>query len=184
MSRLVPKTRPQATRDEVLAIAAKNVDGIDPQTILDRDGVLIVGVRGYYLKTFGNPFKNDINVYDDAMFIVTRESLASFNWNVDPSNNKKGVATLVPGLYQLVKWMHKGKYAALQIIADVVKRAGMAGLDKGRHGINFHYGGDNDTWSLGCQTAPKVQYWQFQGLVYELMDTLKLDRVKYLLIEQ
>jgi len=163
-------------------MAADNVAGVSPQSIIDRDGVLVVGVRGYYLKTFGHPFKNDINVYDDAMFIVTAEKLAAFNWNVDPSHGKKGVATLVPGLYQLVKWMHRGKYAALQIIEDIVKRAGIAGLDKGRHGINFHYGGSSSTGSLGCQTAPYAQYWQFQGLVYELMDTHKLERVKYLLV--
>lgn len=181
MSRLVPKTRPQATRDEVLSLASEKLDA---QAIIDRDGILLVGVRGYYKKTFGKPFENDRNFYDDAMFIVTREKIAAFNCNVDPSKYRFGIASLVPGLYQLVKWRHKGKYKALQIVEDLVKRDGKPGLDKGRHGINFHYGGDNDTWSEGCQTFPQSQYWQFQGLVYELMDTLKLDRVKYLLIEQ
>jgi hypothetical protein len=53
----------------------------------------------------------------------------------------------------------------------------------GRHGINFHYGGDNNTWSEGCQTFTKTQWDEFQKLVYRLMDLYKLTAVKYLLVE-
>jgi hypothetical protein len=44
-------------------------------------------------------------------------------------------------------------------------------------------GGDSDTWSEGCQTFPRAQYWQFQGLIYELMDTHRLKSVPYILVE-
>lgn len=177
MSKLIPPSRPQASWNDILAhtMAA----GLD----LDKEKVIIVGVRGYYKRTMGNPFKNDRNLYDDAVFILTGDRIAAFNCNVDPSKYQKGIAKLVPGIYKVVKWMHKGKYKALQITQDVVERDGQPGTDTGRHGINFHYGGDNDTWSLGCQTFPQTQYWQFQGLIYELMTNHKLKEVTYLLTE-
>ena len=177
MSRLVPPTRPQATWEDVIAYLS--AAGIS----ISAEKAVIVGVRGYYKRTMGKPFENDRNLYDDAIFIVTERSLASFNGNVDPSKYRPGIATLVPGVYSAVKWRHKGKYKSLQIVRDTVTRDGQKGVDVGRHGINIHYGGSNDTWSEGCQTLPQAQYWQFQGLAYELMDTHKKDSIKYLLVE-
>lgn len=174
---LIPKTRPQAGRSDVLKYLA------DAGYDLGTWPVVIVGVRGYYKRTMGKPFENDRNLYDDAMFIVTADRLAAFNCNVDPSRYRKGIASLKAGIYNVVKWRHKGKYAALQITNDAVTRDGQSGVDHGRHGINFHYGGDNDTWSEGCQTFPQSQYWQFQGLIYELMDTHRLKSVPYILVE-
>ena len=179
MSTLVPKTRPQATLDDVRQMLIDNLDDF----LIEDQKVAIVGVRGYYKRTMGDPFKNDRNLYDDAMFIVTPDRLVAFNCNVDPSKYRKGIATLKAGVYRAVRWRHKGKYAALQIVDDMVQRDGQIGVDRGRHGINFHYGGDNDTWSEGCQTFPKSQYWQFQGLIYELMETHDLTSVTYLLVE-
>ena len=145
--------------------------------------VLIVGVRDYYKNSLGKPGVGDRNYYDDAMFILTGGKLESFNFNVDPSRHRKGIATLKAGLYSLVKHRHRGRYPALQIELDVVIRDGQKGTDTGRHGINFHYGGDDDTWSLGCQTCPRKQWLEFQPRVYALMDKFKLHRVKYLLVE-
>jgi hypothetical protein len=177
MSTLVPKTRPKAE----LADVVKHVDAVGLSAAKEK--AVIVGVRGYYKNTMGKPFVNDRNMYDDAVFIVTPNRLASFNANVDPARYKAGIATLEPGVYDVVKWRHQGKYDALQIVRDVVRRDGRAGLDTGRHGINFHYGGSTNTWSKGCQTLPKAQYWQFLGLVYELMATHKKRSVKYVLTE-
>lgn len=145
--------------------------------------VLIVGVRGYYKRTMGNPYRNDRDLYDDAMFLIAAGEFHAYNCNVDPSKYRKGIASLVAGVYSLVKWRHKGKYAALQIVEDRVARDGQSKVDIGRHGINFHYGGDNDTWSEGCLTFPRSQYWQFQGRVYELMDDLGLKTVPFVLLE-
>lgn len=174
---LVPRSRPQASREDVLRYI--DAAGLN----LGAEPVILVGVRGYYKRTMGKPFENDRNLYDDAMFILTSDRLAAFNCNVDPSKYRHGIASLIAGVYNVVKWRHKGKYAALQITDDAVTRDGEQGVDHGRHGINFHYGGDNDTWSEGCQTFPQSQYWQFQGLIYELMDTYKLSRIKYVLAE-
>lgn len=159
--------------------------------ILERHGinlpdakVVIVGIRGYRKRTMGNPTRNDRNIYDDALIVISEcGEYKTFNANVDPSFYRKGIASLLPGIYEVVKWKHRGQYDALQIVLDKVSRDGQAGFDSGRHGINFHYGGEGSTWSEGCQTLPKSVYWIFLRLVYALMKKHKLSKVKYLLIE-
>lgn len=179
MSKIIPDSRPQASRSTIAKYARDA--GLD----LAAEKVIVVGVRGYYRDTMGEPFKNDRNIYDDAMFVLTEADMRSYNCNVDPSKFRPGIATLVAGVYHLVKWRHKGKYAALQILRDQVTRDREPGqVFSGRHGINFHYGGDKDTWSEGCQTFPRSQYWQFQGHVYELMDHYGKTDVAYLLVVQ
>lgn len=144
--------------------------------------VAIVGIRGYYLNTMGKPGKNDRGIYDDALFVISKQSFDPFRANTDPSIMRKGIATLVPGVYEAVKWRHKGKYPALQIVRDRVTRDGMPGIDEGRHGINFHYGGKG-TWSEGCQTLQRGDWPRFRSKVYSLMDAYGLEKVTYLLVE-
>jgi hypothetical protein len=177
MGKIIPSSRPQATRDQVLAwIKAAGLD-------LAAEKVIVVGRRGYYRDTMGKPYVNDRNIYDDAVWIITTDDMRAYNFNADPSKYQKGIATLVAGVYKLVKWMHHGKYHALQIIRDVLKRDGLLGKSTGRRGINFHYGGNMGTGSKGCQTFPPAQYWQFQGHAYELMDHYGLQELTYLLTE-
>jgi len=173
-----PQSRPKASRDEILKyLVAAGVD-------LAKEKVAVVGIRGYYKDTMGTPFVNDRNLYDDAFFVLTETGMTAFNGNVDPSKFRKGIASLVAGLYRLVKHRHKGKYDALTIVVDTVTRDGQAGTDKGHHAINFHYGGDfTTTGSEGCQTLPKSQWPEYQHLVYGLMDKFKLASVAYLLVE-
>lgn len=173
---ITPKGKPKATRNDIEKYLTQH--GID----VDEKKVVLVGVRGYYANTFGKPYLNDRNFYDDALFVVTPDLFMAFNANVDPSKYRSGIATLVEGIYEVVKWRHRGKYEALQIVQDRVTRDGKQGVDIGRHGINFHYGGSNDTWSEGCQTLPQSQYWAFQKLVYHLMDSYRLKSIKYLLV--
>lgn len=181
MTAIIPKSRPKATRSDVL----KYVDDSGCGLNLNNSPVLIVGVRGYYKRTMGDPYRNDRNLYDDAIFILAPNEFHAYNANVDPSTYRKGIATLVPGVYDVVKWRHKGKYAALQIVKDTVARDGQTKLDTGRHGINFHYGGSyTTTGSEGCMTFPRPQFWQFQGHVYELMDHYGLSRAKFLLVAE
>jgi len=146
------------------------------------DEVCIVGIRGYYSNSFGKP-GNDRGVYDDAIFVLAPKAFAGFQANVDPSIFKTGIATLKTGIYKAVKHFHQGKYKALQIVKDTVTRDNRAGDDTGRHGINFHYGGENETWSEGCQTLPKSTYSTFLNLVYSLMDANDLKEITYVLIE-
>lgn len=157
------------------------------ETIVKNSGVksdvVIVGIRGYYRDSMGKVGINDRGIYDDAIFVLSPNEFQAFQANVDPSIFKKGIATLQVGVYKVVKWIHHGKYAALQIVNDVVNRDGQTNNDSGRHGINFHYGSETQTWSEGCQTLPKSIYWNFLNLVYGEMQKYHLDSVQYVLID-
>ena len=82
-----------------------------------------------------------------------------------------------------MKWKHRGRYDALQIIRDTIIRDEQTGEDIGRHGINFHYGSETNPWSEGWPTLSKSSYWIFLRMVYPLMNKFKLQKVTYLLIE-
>ena len=167
---------PKMKRSEVLALLQNN--GIDIGT----EKIAILQIRGYFKNSMGKPGVNDRNIYDDAIFLVSEKTFQAFQANTDPSFYRKGIASLVPGVYEAVKHRHKGKYPALQIVRDQVKRDGVAGIDTGRHGINFHYGGIG-TWSEGCQTFKKADFIVFQNSAYNLMDHYGKDRIKCCLIE-
>ena len=165
---------PKMTRAEIEKIVKES--GADSK-------VVIVGIRGYYRDSMGKIGQNDRGIYDDALFVISPEKFEAFQANVDPSIFRQGIATLKVGVYQVVKWIHKGKYAALQIVNDTVTRDGKNGEFTGRHGINFHYGSETQTWSEGCQTLPKSIYWEFLNLVYAEMQKYHLDSINYVLID-
>lgn len=165
---------PKMTREEIERIV-KNL-GVTSE-------VVIVGIRGYYRDTMGKIGANDRGIYDDALFVISPEKFEAFKANVDPSIFRKGIATLKVGIYKVVKWIHKGKYAALQIVNDTVTRDGQNGEFTGRHGINFHYGSETETWSEGCQTLPKSFYWNFLNLVYGEMQKYHIDSIQYVLMD-
>lgn len=160
----VPKSVPQIEKSKLLSKVKDLVGDIDRK----KHPILIIGVRGYYKDTLGVIGKNDIGIYDDAIFIDTPNFYQSFNANVDPSKEDKNMANLKPGLYFAHRLgLHKGKYLALiQIGGKVtVKRYQGEGQpmieDTGMFGINIHNGGYNTTSSLGCQTIHPSQYDNF-----------------------
>lgn len=165
---------PQMTRAEILKIAENA--GVKAMPV-------IVGIRGYYRDSMGKIGVNDRGIYDDAIFVVGEKQFFAFQANVDPSIFRRGIATLSVGVYEVVKWIHRGKYASLQIVNDRLHRDGSNELDAGRHGINFHYGSESETWSEGCQTLPRSTYWSFLNLVYGEMQKAKADSIHYVLIE-
>lgn len=152
--------------------------GID----LETEKAVLVGIRGYYSRTYGKP-GNDRGVYDDAVFIISLKGFWPFQANTDPSIFRKRIAVLQPGVYECVKWRHRGQYPALQITRDVLKRDGIAALDIGRHGINFHFGSETKTWSEGCQTIPRDTWPFFIDRTYALMDFYRKKSIKYLLLD-
>jgi len=84
--------------------------------------VIVIGIRGYYLKNMGDPASNDRGINDDALLIDSPHVTAAFNANTDPSlfrkgrgsGKEKGIVRLKPGLYNAhCLGLNKNKYLAL-----------------------------------------------------------------------
>lgn len=180
-----PLEKPRITLNEVRA-------RLDAKGLLDEfeaERLSLVGIRGYYADTFGKKGKNDRVYYDDALILTTNSEkfYFTFNFNVDPSIVREGVASLVGDrAYDCVKHFHHGNlyYPCLQIVEDVLKRDGAKDFDVGRHGINFHWDNDERSkFSLGCQTLPRSQWNRFIKDCLSRMIVEKIGSVKYFLIE-
>lgn len=169
--------KPKITIEEIKAKLGAQYDALG--------GVFILAFRGYYKNTFGVKGKNDIGVYDDALIVIENNKIVgAWQFNVDPSTRRAGIASLVAGVYKMVKHWHKGRYPALQIVLDIVTRYGFNNvLFTGRHGINLHWAGENSTGSEGCQTARKSDWKAIIKTIYDLMDKYKLKEITYALIE-
>lgn len=154
---IVPKSVPQIKKEDLLL----KINKLYPNIKLP--DIFFVGIRGYYEDTLGNPDVNDRGIFDDAIFIVTKDSFYSFNGNTDPSIYKHGIAKLKSGVYPVYKFdLHKGKYLALcQRAGKVTVIRDGKGEDIGNFGINIHHGGNYTTTSEGCQTIYMPQWNNF-----------------------
>lgn len=196
-----PAGRPKASRAEVMARVAQRHGA---HLLKLTDGVLIVGVRGYYRDTLGAVGRNDRAIYDDAIFVVTPDAFVAFNANTDPSGYRKGsgtgagkgMASLNPGVWPVYRLdMHrrgaKGQHEALCQRAGpvTVTRDGDPPYeDRGMFGINIHRGGWNTTSSEGCQTLPPDQWPAFIALVTDQVKrvagaTWRRETLTYVLLE-
>ncbi len=171
---VVPPARPRLGSAELDALLAPHA--IDRA----RYPVLVVGIRGYYMKTLGDPASNDRGIYDDAIFLSSPSAMAAFNGNVDPSayrpghgvGAEKGMASLKPGAWFVHRFdKHRGKYLALCQRAGpvTVVRDGENGPYEttGLYGINIHRGGYTTTSSEGCQTIHPSQWESFIALAVD-----------------
>lgn len=165
-----------------------------------RQCVYVVALRGYYMDSMGEPGKNDIGIYDDAMCVVWPGGFITFNGNTDPSRyrpateRQPGIATLIPGLHFFKQGKHgitthaDGGYDAFRpATPDESLPVWRAGQDWGVKvfkgiAINLHKGGYNTTSSEGCQTIYPDQWLEFQVMVYHLMDKYKQSVLPYLLV--
>lgn len=174
MPSMLPSEKPRLHADELRRRIAPF--GIDEDT----HPLVIVGIRGYYRDTMGAPMVNDRGIYDDALFILSRQATVAFNGNTDPSRyragqgtseSRKGMASLMPGAWFVHRFdLHNGKYLALcQRAGEVtVMRDGNPPYrDTGDFGINIHRGGINTTSSLGCQTLHPSQWDSFITLAVD-----------------
>lgn len=183
-----PKARPRITASQVEAIVRKH--GV-------KDAVVIVGIRGYFRRTLGDPKVNDRGIWDDAIVVISPTAFAGFNGNTDPSIWRTGIASLVEGVHRYKKGKHgisRGNpYPALRPATPneslPVTRDGKKGRSLGV-AINIHRGGSvkstspRVTSSLGCQTIPSEQWNSFIGLVYGEMDRYSQKTVPYILTSE
>ena len=203
MSLSIPP-RPQIPRAKLVALAKKHFPGVLP-------AVFVVGSPGYFMRSMGNPAKNDRGIYDDAFMIVSPTVYATFNGNTDPAVHRAGVAALVapqviwyrPGYHGYGK--ASGHPAFRQDSPVVVTRDGIVrsvgfrhttyGISLGdgkwtdegwgdgeRFWTNNHRGGRNATNSLGCLTVPPDQWDAYYALIMSELKRHKQDRFPMILI--
>lgn len=177
-----PKSRPQQTREETEKLVA-HVES----------PVVLLGIRGYYRDSIGKPGVNDIGVWDDAIFVWSKNGHFAFNANTDPSIHRARVASLKPGTWYYRLGIHNlsksrdRQYPALVQAAPVTVRREAAGEETGWFGINIHRGGrlsSTSTSSLGCQTIPSENWDGFYNLVKTEMLRAKIQRIPYVLVER
>ena len=179
-------TRPKAKQE---LVREKLIQAIGP--IPDKWKMFIVGVRGYYFKTMGDPSRNDRNLYDDAAFVFGPSGFRAFNFNTDPSSYRKGIASLVPNF---VYWYRKGPHGISRGNPYPAFRPASPGerskvtRDKTTNpwdgtAINIHRGGRSTTSSLGCQTLPPAQWDEFYAYVSGEMAKSGSDKFPYIIID-
>jgi lysozyme len=175
---MIPASRPRQSKADTFELI-KDVDA----------PVIILGVRGYYKKFGKDPQRNEINIYDDALFVWSQNGYMTFNANTDPSISRPRVAKLKTGVWQYRLGTHniskpKGsQYPALVQAAPVTVVRQNAGEDTGWFGINIHRGGRTTTSSLGCVTLPVTQWASFFETVKSEMARAKVSRVPFVLSE-
>lgn len=153
------------------------------------DQVALLGVRGYYRNSMGIKGKNDIGIYDDAIFLVSPSAYMACNANTDPSVQYQHIALLEPGLWRYKIGTHglnkpvAQRYKALVQAKEVTVGRFHEGLDTGFFGINIHRGSYTKTSSLGCQTIWPDQWPSFISLVESQLRLYKQKTVPYLLLE-
>jgi len=196
MAKVIPTSKPRLSSTKLREIIKIKGYDITPFPIL------IIGIRGYYLQTMGETSKNDRNLYDDAIFVLTSNSSTSFNGNTDPSrygkrpDSNKGLASLKPGLWLAHRFgKHNASkptaYDALIQTGDKVTviRDGSPNTEEtGYFGINIHRGGTKSTGSEGCQTLHPTQWDAFYQLVLVEAKRVygngyKTKTIPYLLLE-
>lgn len=176
-----PGSRPQLSREDVIT-------QLSLYHLVDYP-VKLLGIRGYYRDTMGAPGKNDIGIYDDAIFVESPDSFKSYNANTDPSRIFPKVAILKPGgpyLYKVGMHNMKNPYEALRQYGTVtVLRDGIPVSDSPgrRFYIDIHRGGYGTTSSLGCQTIHPDQW---PGFMRDIKQALKKNNqtiIPYILID-
>ena len=189
---ICPPSRPKASLATVMDYAKKA--WADAGRQLPLPGCFVLAVRGYYRDTMGKPLTNDYGIYDDAIFLFTPFGFTAWNGNTDPSrigwnpNADKFMARLQPGVWQMVRRMHRGKYPAFgqegnPVTVDRVKADGtVAKSETGLFGIDLHKGGAG-TSSEGCQTVPLEQWTDFFDQLASGLKATAQKSFPYILIE-
>lgn len=176
---MTPASKPKITQESIAEILHRyNVEGL-----------VIVGIRGYYRDTMGKAGENDRGIYDDAVVVISPTAYATFNGNTDPSITRRGVAVLNLGVWWYKIGIHglskpaARRYKALVQAGKVTVTRDGKGEDTGMFGINIHRGARSSTSSLGCQTILPDQWPSFIGLVEGEMARHGAKTIPYILID-
>lgn len=153
--------------------------------------VVLLAVRGYFLRSMGDPTKNDRGIYDDAAFVVEppqHNAVTRWNFNTDPSGYAQGRFVLNKGVWRFAPKIHKTYPAFGQVerVRGTRDGQGECWATPEQNGINLHHGSPSGrTSSLGCQTVP-VEQWTvpdpgigFRQRVYNALDVSLEDVRKY-----
>lgn len=181
---ILPNSKPKLSQKDALSKLASFA--------VENYPVKILGIRGYYKETMGNPVKNDRGIYDDALFIIAPDCFISYNGNTDPSVYRKGIASLKSGGVYLYKIGLHGvsgnhpyealrQYGRVTVIRDDLGE--VTDTAKAPFYIDIHKGSRNTTSSLGCQTIWPEQWDGFLATVKDQMKRNKQTIVPYILIE-
>lgn len=191
---LLPKARPQCTREQIEEII--RIVCTSSIVFHQIDEVYVVAQRGYYKDTMGKPGVNDRGIYDDALSIISPTLFSNYNGNCDPSRYRpgfgfgaeKGMASLTPGVWRFKPGIHYGSNPHSAFRQDepfTVHRDSNKGSYQhtGMFGINLHRGGVNGTSSLGCQTVPPAQWDSFRDTLNAELKRHGQKTFKYVLVE-
>jgi len=164
------------------------IDAVIEHFSLDPNHANLIYVRGHYLDSMGRPDVDDVNIYDDAVFLASPNLRESWNANTSPSFPKKGYAELMLGQFVYYPsfhhiWDAKKRYKALRPYPEGVRLKCLRnGKPSTCANTNAHMGGANPAafdvvWSEGCLTVPKTQYPDFQSRVFHEIETCNGDYI-------
>jgi len=181
---IVPPKRPELSfafaQDLILAAGLKQQGAASPPLV-------VLGRRGYYRDTMGEPGQNDRGIYDDAIALVTPTDIYAFNANTDPSRHGGALAVLQPGVWWYKLGTHHpgtpNAYECLVQAGPVTVKRDNGVVETGEFYIHIHRGGYNLTSSLGCQTIWPDQYDEFLEKVKMYMKMFGESKIPYLLTE-
>lgn len=195
--------KPKAPRALVVKTATEDWERRYPGVVMPHR--YLFAVRSYYQDSMGVKGRNDVGQFDDACFWVTPTDMVPVNWNTDPSKLGwnpgvgKPYAMLLPGVWWFRRGPHKGVTPALRQFTDeegdkigledtefeVLRAWGLNDkrnyTETGYFAINIHPGGEYNTSSWGCQTAPKSQAKTFLQRVWDDSFDAHMNKIAYIL---
>ena len=174
---IVPPKRPELTRAAALQWLAEA--GVNTLPAL-------VGRRGYYRDSMGKPGVQERGIYDDAIALVTRDGIITFNANTDPSKHGGRLAVLAPGVWSYKLGTHHpgtpGAYPCLVQAGPVTVNRDNGVTESGEFYIHIHRGGYTTTGSEGCQTIHPDQWGEFIRAVQFALKASSQRAIPYALV--
>ncbi|MEL6503468.1 MAG: glucosaminidase domain-containing protein [Pseudomonadota bacterium] len=181
---VAPKGRPQQPSKVTRAILQDWDHAYEGQTVM-------LAVRGYFRDSKGKPGVNDRGIFDDAVFVVSPRGVWAFNFNVDPSRYRDGIASykadqsisFKQGIHGYSKPAHL-RYPALEQVSVAHITRDEQADEVGDFHMNIHKGSaSGSTSSLGCCTVPVEQWDEFFGVVCREMDADGQKLIHMVLLE-